>query len=192
MIWGIITGIIVLVFVVGLIIWLIRISPYKIICSTSKKHISRKQLSEVFLKLNKKNPFNIIKENDFEFKINWKIVSAKWREVLGMAWKDKTYHAWVSLDEKNKQVNYAEAILEKEKTLGAVKSRITSIILKGTLIPRKEQGKQYSIKKDFSIGEVYDYKFSPKEIKKVIMQIALKNGWNFKMVLFPRMQKTIQ
>ena len=52
MIVGTFTGIIALIFVIAVIIWLVKISPYKIIHSTSKKHTSVEKLLETFLKLN--------------------------------------------------------------------------------------------------------------------------------------------
>jgi len=40
-----------------------------------------------------------------------------------------------------------------------------------------EIGKQWGIKENFELGSIYDYQFSPQEIKNPVMNSILRNGW---------------
>jgi len=41
-----------------------------------------------------------------------------------------------------------------------------------------EVGKSWGITENFGLGKIYDYKFSPSEIKNPVMNEILKSGWD--------------
>jgi len=145
----------------------------------NSKKLSKQKIIETLIKLNKKNPFKIKKGTDIDLEIEWKIIGAKWKEVLGEAWKNKTYTAYLSFYPEDNLVKYSEKIVETKAVKAGPKFEAESFKFKGAEIFRRERGYQYAIKKDYSIGEVYDYKFEPADVRNVIAQVATENGWDF-------------
>ncbi|MBS3176859.1 hypothetical protein J4457_06515 [Candidatus Woesearchaeota archaeon] len=187
---GLIVGIIAVIFAIVIVLYATGIIKKGFQRSEPKpgaKFLSKTELKKMLLKLNnKKNPFSVKSSEDTDLFIEWKILNAKWIEMLGKAWAKKTYSAWVLLDEKDKTVRYNERIKEAGFTAGAagVSGEVSSF--RGIELWRKERGYRYGIKEDFSIGEVYNYKFNPSDIKDVIRQIANDHGWAFELVISKR------
>ena len=146
------------------------------------------KIKKRLLLLGKKNPFTVKDsgEEGIDLKIEWVIADAKWWEVLGKAWKNITYTAFVTIDEKAKIVRYQEKLVKTSITKLSFKWGGSITKTKGQLINTRTRKKQYGIREDGTIGEVLAYDFNPKEIKDVVRQIAEEEGWGFKVHLFKR------
>ncbi|HLC20386.1 hypothetical protein J4219_03440 [Candidatus Woesearchaeota archaeon] len=146
------------------------------------KQASKQQLKNMFLKLNKNKAFTISSQKDTDLSIHWNIVDKKWMEVLGPAWLKKNYRAWMLLDDDKKMVKYNEQITEKSFTSGSTGAHYETSFFRGIQLWRTEHGYRWGIKTDFTVGEIYNYKFNPNDIKEVIRQIANDQGWSFGLV----------
>ena len=149
---------------------------------SGKKPVSKTSLKRVLLKLGKKNPFTATAPKDTDVRFEWKIVDARWIEVLGKGWHNKAYTAWALLDDSTKTVKYNEQIVEKAGTAGAIGIHGQSSFFRGVTLWQKERSYRYGIREDFSIGEIYNYTFDPSQIKDVVRQIANDHGWAFELV----------
>lgn len=146
--------------------------------------IKKEALTSMLLKLNRnKKVFSISKAKDTDLHVEWKVVDAKWLEVLGEAWEKKTYKAWILLDDRTKTVKYNEMIVDKEISLGATGAHGEAVFFRGIQLWRKERGYMFGIRGDFTVGEIFNYKFAPSDIKDVVRQIANERGWAFELVV---------
>ena len=146
--------------------------------------IAKSALSETLLRLNRpEHPFRVMPGEDTDLAVEWDIVDAKWIEILGRGWACKAYRAWLLLDEATKTVKYCEKITESGFQaggglhVGGQYSSFTGIQLWG-----KQRGYRWGIRDDFTVGEIYNYRFSPSDVKDVIRQIANDHGWAFELV----------
>lgn len=147
------------------------------------KPVSKAKLLSLLLRLNKaKHPFKLTEAKGTDLFLEWKIVDAKWVEVLGTAWEKKNYYAWILLDEATKTAKVNELITEKSLTWAGPRVSGEASFFRGVQLFRKERGYRWGIKPDFSVGEIYNYKFNPLETKDVLRQICNDNGWAFELV----------
>ena len=146
--------------------------------------IKKSALKEFFLKLNKpKHPFQITEPSDTDLLVTLKVLDSKWIEILGGAWQKKTYKLWVLIDDTTKTVRVNELITEAAATMGATGAHFETSSFRGVQLWRKERGYRWGIKPDFSVGEIYNYKFNPSDLKEILRQIANDNGWAFEVVV---------
>ncbi len=144
--------------------------------------VSKAQLKSMLLKLNKNKAFTVSSPKDTDLLIQWTIVDKKWIEVLGPAWSKKNYYAWLLLDDDAKMVKCTEQITETGFTAGATGVHYETGFFRGIQLWRIERGYRWGIKPDFRVGEIYNYRFNPNDIKEVIRQIANDHGWSFGLV----------
>jgi len=48
---------------------------------------------------------------------------------------------------------------------------------------KRERAIAFGIRPDFSVGELYNYKFNPEDVKDLLRQVANENGWSFALVV---------
>ena len=186
---GLTFGIIGLIFAIWMVLYALGIIDKGFQRSEGKSGvipISKSSLNNRLLKLNNNNAFNVKKAADTDLYIEWNIIDSKWIEILGESWKKKFYKAWVLLDESKNTIRYNELILEKELSLGPTRAYGEVSYFRGVQLWRKERAVMFGIRKDYTIGEIYNYKFAPSDIKDVIRQIANENGWAFELVVSKR------
>ncbi len=149
------------------------------------KPVTKEKLKQLLLKLNKpKHPFKILDGKErADLIVDWQIVDAKWIEILGVGWKNKRYLAWVGLNDADKTVRVCEQITEIDKSVGLLKGGYEINTFTGIQLWRKERAYAFGIKTDFSVGEIYNYKFDPEDVKDLLRQIANDNGWSFALVV---------
>jgi len=175
---GIIFGIIGAVFAFMGIIIAISIIYYTKTIPGQGKPKTQKEITQELMKLNKK-PIKIEQEKN-KLELIWTIVDAKWIEALGPAWKNKTFKATIELDDANKTATYKERIYSKETTFGPLKATGNYSFFRGIQLFKKEKSKAYGIKRDFTIGKIYDYTFSPIELREELIRIITEKGWTVK------------
>ncbi len=181
---GIIAGVIALVFAIWMTLWALGIYKKPLQRTEGKgKPIAKAKLKALLLKLNKpKHPFTLKSAKDTDLFIEWKIIDAKWIEALGTAWAKKSYYGWLLLDESTNTARLNEMITEKSLTLSGPSVHGEASFFRGVQLFRKERGYRWGIKSDFSVGEIYNYKFNPNDLKEVLRQICNDKGWAFELV----------
>ncbi len=182
---GALIGIAAVIFALWVVFYAVGIVKKEFQVTNSKKgakSVSKAQLKSMLLKLNNNKLFKISQPKDTDLFLQWKIIDKKWIEVLGPAWLNKNYYAWILLDEEKKMVKYNELITEKSFTSGTTGFHGEASFFRGIQLFRKERGYAWGVRSDFTIGEIYNYKFNPNDIKEVIRQIANDHGWSFGLV----------
>ena len=183
---GIIAGILGIILAVWMALWAIGLLKKGFQRSEPKpgsKQLSKKELKRLLLRLNNKhNPFRIQEAEETDLIAVWDIVDAKWIEILGKAWLKKRYTAYFLLDETTKTVKCNEMIKENSSTAGPTGIHFEKSFFRGIQLWRKEQAYRWGIRDDFTIGEIYNYKFDPANVKDIVRQIANDHGWAFTLV----------
>lgn len=146
--------------------------------------ISKATLKEKILALNAPNsPYQIIEAEKTDMVIEWKIVDAGWYGIFSKERVNKTYNAFLFLDENCHTVRYYEEMESVEWHAGTdgLKPSIfyRKEFFKGRILFRKSWGVQYGIKKSGELGKIYEYKFDIGYIRDPIKKVVEENGWEF-------------
>ncbi|MGR7526676.1 hypothetical protein ACU6ZM_21105 [Klebsiella aerogenes] len=144
------------------------------------KILSLLELRQKLLELNNNTeiPFSVI-EKDNKLIVSWKIVDAKWIEILGLGGIKKQYELILRFDEEHKQVSYMEKSIDIDTELSTDNVSYKKEVRYGN---RKEFsfGCSWGIKTDGTVGKQYTYKFSTSDIKNPVFDIIRGSGWLLK------------
>jgi len=149
--------------------------------------VSREELEKRLLSLNHPDrPWEIVRGDDCDFIARWKLVDAKWWEIMARAGLKMQYRGLILLDEEKKQVRYFEEMSELEWTVG-LRPKVLSVrksYFGGRIFFSKRKAAAYGIKqlKPFEIGEIYKFSFDVNEIRGPIIEVVERAGWNFQPV----------
>jgi len=183
---GIVVGILALLFAGGIVIWAARLTRKGMRSEPVENAtvVDRKTLQAMLLKLNQwRHPFQLHISDEADLEVKWDVVDAKWIEILGKASEHLKYRAWIVLDDEAKTVKYHERIYGASFTAGGPEITATSYSAHGFESWGKRSGRRWGIGDDFSVGEIYDYRFNPGDVKDVVRQIANDHGWAFELKL---------
>ena len=118
-----------------------------------------------------------IEERKGKLVATWKYVDAHWRELLGKAGLTKVYELHIKFDHAQRLVTLIDVTKSVSWRAGPTHVRLRGGFFRGTTLAY-EIGKQWGIKENWELGQVYDYKFVPQEIKMPIMNSILRSGWD--------------
>ena len=146
--------------------------------------IDKVTLKEKILALNAPNsPYQIIGAKETDLVIEWKIVDAEWYGIFSKEKVNKTYNAFLFLDENRRTVRYYEEMGSVEWHAGTDGLKPSILyrkeFFKGRILFRKSWGVQYGIKKGGGLGKIYEYKFDIGYIRDPIRKVVEGNGWEF-------------
>ena len=119
----------------------------------------------------------IIKEDDDKLIATWNYVDAKWWQLFAKAGLQKVYELQMKFDEEDKVVTLIDINKSVDWRAGPDSVRVRGSFFRG-IATQYEIGKQWGIKENFSLGKIYDYKFSNQEIKNPVMNTILRSGWD--------------
>lgn len=117
-----------------------------------------------------------VREKGKKLIVTWKYVDAKWWEILAKAGLTEVYELHIKLDGKKKEATLIDVFKSVSWGAGPTAVRVYGGFFRGVAFGYAF-GKQWGIKENFKLGKVYDYKFSPQEIKNPVMNSLLRNGW---------------
>jgi hypothetical protein len=116
----------------------------------------------------------------------WKIVDASWHEIFAKAGLTKTFRIFMKLHPEDHEVR----TVDREQTvswsagLPTVKLAVSSFRGQTQSI---EFGKAYAFTETLAPGQVYNYHFDTREIKKPLQEAVTGCGWTYKGVAFGRL-----
>jgi hypothetical protein len=146
--------------------------------------ISKQKLLEQILHLNSPElSYQIVPSEKTDLEIFWKIVDAEWQGIFAREKISKTYRAYMVLDEPRHTLRYWEALANVEWVAGAPRIHYRNEFFRGRILYQKSYGVQYSIKKDKTLGKVYEYSFDINSIRGPIKEKVEESGWEFVEVL---------
>jgi hypothetical protein len=114
-------------------------------------------------------------ENHIVF--TWRYVDAKWWAIMSKAGLEKIYECHVKLNEKNQTATLIDVTKSISWRAGTGGIKVGWVGFRGVDF-RYEVGVAWGIQENFGLGEIYNYKFSPQEIKNPVMNSILRHGWD--------------
>ncbi len=150
-----------------------------------KPPITRDELKQKLLSVNSPDlPYHIKLLNETDLEIEWKIADAKWFAIFGQERLQKTYRAFMVLDELRRSVRYCEemAIIQWVASAGNIAQPTISYrnqFFRGRILFQKSWEVKIGIKEDGTIGKVYEYKFDIRQVRDPVRQLITDSGWEF-------------
>jgi hypothetical protein len=109
--------------------------------------------------------------------VTWKYVDARWWELLAKAGLTQLYELHVKLNEEHRVVTLVDVHKSVAWRAGPTQVRLGGGFSRG-LIFAYEIGQQWGIKENWGLGQVFDYKFVPSEVKLPVMNSVIRSGWD--------------
>lgn len=116
----------------------------------------------------------------------WKIVDATWYEVFAKAGLTKVFQIYLKFDEREHQVRAVDRELTVSWSAGVPKLSLAASAFRGQK-QSIEFGAAYAFTETLAPGEVYNYRFDTREIKKPIQAVVTSCGWTYKGVAFGKL-----
>jgi hypothetical protein len=113
----------------------------------------------------------------------WRYADAKWWEIMAKAGLEKTYECHVKLDEKRQTATLIDVTKSISWRAGPGEARVGVFGFRGVQFSY-EVGAAWGIQENFGVGEIYNYRFSPQEIKNPVMNTILRQGWDVRFGLW--------
>jgi len=116
----------------------------------------------------------------------WKIVDASWHEIFAKSGLTKTFRIFMKLHPEDHEVR----AVDREQTvswsagLPTVKLAVSSFRGQTQSI---EFGKAYAFTETLAPGQIYNYRFDTREIKKPLQEAVTGCGWTYKGVTFGKL-----
>jgi hypothetical protein len=116
----------------------------------------------------------------------WKIVDAQWYEIFAKAGLSKVFKIYLKLDPSAHEVRGMDREYTISWSAGAPKLSVAVSSFKGQT-QSIEFGKAYAFTETLTPGQVYNYRFDTREIKKPIQDAVTSCGWTYKGVAFGKL-----
>ncbi len=147
--------------------------------------ISREELKQKLLSVNSPDlPYHIKLLNETDLEIEWKITDASWFAIFGQERLQKTYRAFMVLDDLRRSVRYCEEMATVQWVASASDPAQPAIsyqnqFFRGRILFQKSWEVKTGIKEDLTIGKVYEYKFDIRQVREPVKQLITDSGWEF-------------
>jgi hypothetical protein len=142
--------------------------------------IDKEKMRQDILSVNSPDlPYQIKPSDKTDLELNWKIADARWLGVFARERIQKTYRAYIYLDEAKHAVRFWQAIDNVEWVAGAPKVHFQKEFFRGKVIYQKSYGVQYGVKTDKTFGKVYEYNFDINQVTEPVRKKVLDGGWEF-------------
>ena len=140
------------------------------------KPVTEKKLRAIIKNINRFDVPAWVQERGRKLVVTWKYVDAKWWEILARAGLEQIYELHIKFNERKKEATLIDVKKSVSWRAGPSQVRVRGGFFRGIYFGF-EIGKRWGIKENFELGNIYDYKFSPQEIKNPVMNSILRNGW---------------
>ncbi len=133
-------------------------------------------------------PFKLIdgKSEGVDVIAEWNIVDAKWYEIFAKAGLSKAFKIYLKLDESTHEVRAMDREITIEWRAGVPSVSFAVSTFKGQQ-QSVEFGKAWGFTEKLTTGEIYNYRFSTKELKEPIQAAVTECGWTYKGVAFGKL-----
>ena len=130
-------------------------------------------------------PYRLIdgKSEKVDLIAEWRIVEAEWYEIFAKAGLSKTFRIYLKLDPASHEVRAMDREYTLEWSVGVPKLSVAVSSFKGQ-VQEVEFGKAYAFTETLAPGQVYNYRFSTKELKQPIQDAVTSSGWTYRGVAF--------
>jgi hypothetical protein len=116
----------------------------------------------------------------------WKIVDAKWYEIFAKAGLKKVFKIYLKFDENEHQVRAVDREYTVSWSAGVPQISLEVSAFRGQT-QSIEFGAAYAFTESPAPGQIYNYRFDTREIKKPIQDAVTSCGWTYKGVAFGKL-----
>ena len=116
----------------------------------------------------------------------WKIVDAQWYEIFAKAGTERVFKVLMKFDESRGEVRAVDQEWSVEWSAGIPSLSVAASAFRGQKM-EMSFGTAYAFTENLSYGQVYNYRFDTREIKKPLIQAAQQAGWGWKGVAFGKL-----
>jgi hypothetical protein len=116
----------------------------------------------------------------------WKIVDASWNEIFAKAGLTKTFNIFMKLHPEEHEVRAVDREYTVSWSAGLPTVKLAVSAFRGQT-QSIEFGKAYAFTETLAPGQVYNYHFDTREIKKPIQEAVTSCGWTYKGVAFGKL-----
>lgn len=116
----------------------------------------------------------------------WKIVDANWYEIFAKAHLEKAFKVLMKLDEAGHEVRSVDQEWSVEWRAGIPKLSLAVSAFRGQKAS-VEFGQAYGFTENLGVGQIYNYRFSTKELKDPLRNAVAANGWRWRPVAFGKL-----
>jgi hypothetical protein len=151
--------------------------------------LSRQDVLDRLMSLNRSTaPFHLIdgSEEKVDLIAEWKIVDAQWYEIFAKAGLSKVFKIYLKLDPEAHEVRAMDREYSVSWKAGVPTLSLSASAFRGQT-QSVEFGKAYAFTETIAPGQVYNYKFDTREIKKPIQDAVTGCGWTYKGVAFGKL-----
>ena len=151
--------------------------------------LSKERVVEKLLSLNRGTaPYHLIdrKGEGVDIIAEWKIVDARWYEVFAKAGLSIVFRIYLKLAEAKHEVRAMDRRYSISWSAGIPSLSLDVRAFKGQT-QAIEFGRAYAFTEELKYGEVYNYRFDTREIKKPIQDVVTSCGWTYKGVAFGKL-----
>ncbi len=133
-------------------------------------------------------PYRLVdgKSESVDLIAEWKIVDARWHEIFAKAGLTKVFRIYLKLDPSKREVRAVDREYSIEWRVGVPTLSIAVSAFRGQK-QELEFGKAYAFTETLAPGQVYNYRFSTKEMKQPIQETVTRCGWTYKGVAFGKL-----
>jgi hypothetical protein len=122
-------------------------------------------------------PVTAEQRRDNHIVFTWRYVDAKWWEIMSKAGLEKVYECHVKLDPASQTATLIDVTKSISWRAGVGGVKVGWFGFRGVDFSY-EVGAAWGIQENFGVGEIYNYTFSPQEIKNPVMNSILRHGWD--------------
>jgi hypothetical protein len=125
-------------------------------------------------------------KDEAELVAEWKIVDAGWYEIFAKAHLEKAFKLLMRLDESAHELRSLDQEWTVEWRAGAPRMTLAAAAFRGQKT-EIEFGKAYGFTETLGVGEIYNYRFSTKELKEPLQKAVAAQGWRWRPVAFGKL-----
>ena len=115
--------------------------------------------------------------------VTWRYVDARWWELLARSGLTQLYELHVRLDEGRHRATLIDVTKSVQWRAGPTQVRLRANWFRGVLF-EVEIGRAWGIRENWQLGELYNYRFAPAEIKFPVLNTLLRAGWDVRFGLW--------
>lgn len=124
--------------------------------------------------------------DEAELVAEWKIVDAKWCEIFAKAGLARAFKIQMRLDEATHEVRNVDQEWTVKWRAGVPSVTLAASAFRGQKTDI-EFGKAYGFTENLGVGEIYNYRFSTKELKEPLQKAVASQGWRWSSVAFGKL-----
>ena len=117
------------------------------------------------------------------YRITWKYLDAKWYEMFQKVGIRESYTLQVKLDPQRHRATFTDIKRSITWGKGIDQLHFGWFGFRGVSM-EAEVGKAWGITEQFSLGRIYDYRFTTAEIRNPVLNTLLRMGWDVRYGIF--------